>query len=356
MARRRRRKVLLGMLAGLLVLSVGGAVAVYAYGRSLNAGLKRTDAFAGLAPNQRPSPAVAGAMNLLVLGSDTRDPGASGDPGRSDTMMLMHLDADHRHAYVISIPRDTWVHVPEAPNGDGDTMAKINSAYAWGGTPLAVQTVEEFTGVRIDHVVLVDFAGFQKVVDALGGVNLTIDQTIASIFPPHREFKQGRRHLDGAQALDYVRQRYQFDDGDLTREKHQQQLLAALLEKAADAGTLSDLGRLDALLRSLTQTVTVDQGFDLVSVALQLRDLRGADVTYLTSPIAGTDWEGDEAVVLPDTERAAQLYRAVRLDTVSAFLNGGFGLNGGSGPPDPAGADSPAPSPTGAKPGPTPAG
>jgi LCP family protein required for cell wall assembly len=350
MARRRRRQVLLGMLAVLLVLAAGGAVAVYAYGRSLNAGLKRTDAFAGLSPSQRPSPAVAGAMNLLVLGSDTRDPGSAADPGRSDTMMLLHLDADHRHAYVISIPRDTWVHVPQAPNGDGDTMAKINSAYAWGGTPLAVQTVEEFTGVRIDHVVLVDFAGFQKVVDAMGGVDLTIDQTITSIFPPYREFKQGRQHLDGAEALDYVRQRYQFDDGDLTREKHQQQLLAALLDKAANAGTLTDLGRLDGLLRSLTQTVTVDQGFDLVDVALQLRGLRGPDVTYLTSPIAGTDWEGDEAVVLPDTERAAQLYGAVRLDTVGAFLNGG------SGPPDPAGANSPAPSPTGAKPGPTPVG
>src|SRR5262249_15991771 len=149
MPRRRRRQILLGALAALLLLVGAGAVAVYAYGRSLNAGLKRTDAFAGLAPSQRPSPAVAGAMNLLVLGSDTRGPGSTADPGRSDTMMLVHLDADHRHAYVISIPRDTWVHVPQAANGNGDAMAKINSAYAWGGTPLAVRTVEEFTGVRL---------------------------------------------------------------------------------------------------------------------------------------------------------------------------------------------------------------
>jgi LCP family protein required for cell wall assembly len=300
-------------------------------------------------------------MNVLLLGSDTRDPGVTNaaDPARSDTIMLLHLDADHRHAYVISIPRDTWVHVPAAPDGSGDTMAKINAAYAWGGTPLAVRTVEEFTGVRIDHVVLVDFAGFQRVVDAIGGVDLTVDQTITSIFPPYRVFHEGRQHLNGAEALDYVRQRYQYDDGDLTREKHQQQLLAALLDHAASAGTLTDLGRLDGLLRATTQCLTVDKGFDLVNVALQLRDLRSPDVTYLTSPIAADDWQGDEAVVVPDVARAAALYQAVRLDTVGTFLNGspslnggsglngGPGLNGGSGPPAPAGAHRTGPTPIG---------
>jgi LCP family protein required for cell wall assembly len=340
MTRRRRRRVMLGMLAALLLVAAGGAVAVYAYGRSLNASLKRTDAFVGLSESARPAPTVAGAMNVLVLGSDTRDPGVTdpADPARSDTMMLLHVDADHRHAYVISIPRDTWVHVPAAPDGNGDTMAKINAAYAWGGAPLAVRTVEEFTGVRVDHLVLVDFAGFQKVIDAMGGVDLTIDETITSIFPPYRLFSAGRQHLNGNEALDYVRQRYQFDDGDLTREKHQQQLLAALLNRAADAGTLSDLGRLDGLLHAVTGCLTVDKGFDLVDVAVALRGLRGPDVTYLTSPVAGTDWEGDEAVVVPDIEQATALYRAVRLDAVGPFLNGG------SGPPDPAGAASPAPS------------
>jgi LCP family protein required for cell wall assembly len=348
MPRRRRRAILLGAVAALLVLTVGALVGVYAYGRSLNAGLKRTDAFAGISPSHRPARTVEGALNLLVLGTDSRDP--SGDPGRSDTMMLMHLDADHRHAYVISIPRDTWVYVPPAPDGNGDTMAKINSAYAWGGIPLAVQTVEQFTGVRVDHVVQVDFAGFQKVIDAMGGVNLDIDQTITSIFPPYRAFKQGRQHLDGAEALDYVRQRYQFDDGDLTREKHQQELLAALLNEAAAAGTMTDLGRMDTLLRSVTACLTVDEGFDLVDVALQLHNLRGPDVTYLTSPVAGTDWEGDEAVVLPDEDRSAQLYAAVRQDAVGAYLGGG------SGQPDPAGAATTPANPSTARPGPTPVG
>lgn len=329
MAPRRRRKVVLGILAAALVIAVGVPVGLYAYGRSLNGGLRRTDAFSGL--SGRPSVGVAGALNVLVLGSDSRDPGVNpADPARSDTMMMLHVDADHRHAYVISIPRDTWVHVPAAPDGNGDTMAKINAAYAWGGTPLAVQTVEEFTGVRIDHVVLVDFAGFQKVIDAMGGVDLTVDQTITSIFPPYRVFTAGKEHLNGSAALDYVRQRYQFNDGDLTREKHQQQLLAALLDQAANAGTLANPGRLDSLLRAVTASLTVDKGFDLVDVALALRNLRGADVTYLTSPVAGTDWQGDEAVLMPDQEEATRLYEAVRQDTIGAYLHGG------SGQPEPA--------------------
>jgi LCP family protein required for cell wall assembly len=257
---------------------------------------------------------------VLVLGSDSRDPGATAGT-RSDTMMLLHLDADHRHAYLISIPRDTWVYVPASADGrNGNTMAKINAAYAWGGPPLAVKTVEAFTGVRVDHVVLIDFAGFQQVVDALGGVDLTVDETITSIFPPQRTFIRGQRHFTGAEALDYVRQRYQFADGDFTRQQHQQEFLKALLNKATTMGTLSDVGKLDTFLRSAARAVTVDQSFDLVDVAMRLRNLRSSDVTPLTSPSAGTGWEGDQSVVRPDPAKAKALYRAVADDTVAQWL------------------------------------
>jgi LCP family protein required for cell wall assembly len=311
------------VLAGVLVLAVGASIGVWAYGRSLNGDLRRTDAFNGLSLNGRPPVRVAGAMNVLLLGSDSRNPD-NGTDSRSDTMMLMHLDADHQHAYVISIPRDSWVHVPDAPDGShGSAMAKINSAYAWGGVPLAVETVEQFTDVRIDHVVLIDFSGFQQIVDAVGGIDLTVDQTVTSIFPPYRVFKQGKRHFTGAEALDYVRQRYQYADGDFARERHQQQFLAALLDKAASAGTLSDPGRLNTFLRSVTRAMTVDQSFDLLSVAVALHNLRSGDVTFLTSPTAGGGTEGDESVVYPDLLRAASLYRAVQQDTVSHWVHGG---------------------------------
>ena len=121
------------------------------------------------------------------------------------------------------------MHVPESPDGqNGDTKAKINAAYAWGGLPLMVQTVEEYTGVRMDHVALIDFAGFKEVTDALGGVDMNVEQTITSIHTPYRTFKTGRTTSTATEALDYVRQRNQFADGDFARMRHQQQFLKAL--------------------------------------------------------------------------------------------------------------------------------
>jgi LCP family protein required for cell wall assembly len=323
------------LLAGLLVLVTGAAIAGWAYGRSLNSDLKRTDAFNGLSLDGRPPVRVSGAMNVLLLGSDSRDPDNTAD-SRSDTMMLLHLNADHQHAYVISIPRDSWVHVPESPDGQhGAAMAKINSAYAWGGVPLAVRTVEQFTDVRIDHVVLIDFSGFQQIVDAVGGVDMTVDQTVTSIFPPYRVFGQGRRHFTGAEALDYVRQRYQFADGDFARERHQQQLMKAVLDKAASVGMLSDPGKLNTFLHSVTRSMTVDRDFDLVSVAIAVRNLRGNDVTFLTSPTLGGGTENDEDVVYPDDTRAAALYRAVRNDRVAQYLSNQTANSSSDPGPDP---------------------
>src|SRR5439155_8391841 len=149
---------------------------------------------------------------------DSRDPDNKEKPGvwRSDTLILLHVPKSHDHAYLISVPRDLYVTIPKGPgNENGPTKEKINAAFFFGGLPLTVQTVENFTGVRIDHVVLMDFFGFQAVTDALGGVDMTIDpdangKDVKSIHQPFRVFKQGQQHLNGAEALDYVRQRYQF--------------------------------------------------------------------------------------------------------------------------------------------------
>jgi LCP family protein required for cell wall assembly len=317
---RRLRAWLICTLVALGLLAAGGFAAAWAYGRSINAGLQRTDAFSGVPSSSRPVVTATKAMNVLLLGSDSRNPDTTAT-SRSDTLMLLHLDTDHKHAYTISIPRDTWVHVPTSADGqNGGTMAKINAAYAWGGAPLAVRTVEEFTGVHVDHVVVIDFAGVQQVVDALGGVDMTVDQTIKSIHPPYRTYAKGPRHFTGAEALDYVRQRYQFADGDFSRDRHQQQLLQALMDKATSTGTLANPVELDGFLRAASKSVTVDKGFDLMSVAMQLRDLRSSDITFMTNPTTGTAWEGDQSVVRSDTERAKALYQAVADDTVAQWL------------------------------------
>jgi LCP family protein required for cell wall assembly len=286
----------------------------------VNASVKRIDPFTQITGG-RPPDLAPGAVNILLLGSDSRDPAAT-TGSRSDTIILMHLSADHRHAYLISIPRDTYVYIPRSPTdpAEGDTHDKINAAFAWGGATLAVQTVEAFTGVRIDHVVLLDFAGFARVTDALGGVTMTVDQTITSIFPPYRVFTMGSHHFDGAEALDYVRQREQFPDGDITREKHQQQFLKAVMDTAASTGTLTDPQRLDAFVRALSAAITADRGLSIPDFAVEFHSLRSADLTFLTSPYSGFDTIDDQSVVISDPRRTQPLYRAVAHDQLGSYL------------------------------------
>jgi LCP family protein required for cell wall assembly len=296
----------------------------YTYAKNLDKGLKRTDAFAGLT-NGRPAKTVSGAMNILMVGSDSRSPDTPVDQqtnARSDTMILMHVSANHDKAYLVSIPRDTYVFVPQSASASncGTQRDKINAAFSLGGLPLAVKTVECFTGVRIDHVMAIDFSGFQAVTDALGGVDMNVDQTITSIHKPFRKFTQGMNHFNGAEALDYVRQRYQFPDGDITRARHQQQFLRAVMDKASSSGTLGNPGKLNAFLQSVTKAMTVDKDFSLKDMALEFHNLRGNDLTFMTSPFSGFGQVGDQSVVLSDKPKAAALYDAVVHDKVAQYL------------------------------------
>jgi len=167
-------------------------------------------AFDGLDSSARP-PAADG-LTFLLVGTDTRsdvpttgsaaEAAASGD--RSDALMIARLASDGRSAAVVSIPRDSWVDIP------GHGMNKINAAYALGGPRLLIQTVENLTGLHIDHFAVVDFAGFQAVVDSVGGIDVGIS---AATTDRGVDFRQGVNHLDGADALVYVRQRYGLADG-----------------------------------------------------------------------------------------------------------------------------------------------
>jgi LCP family protein required for cell wall assembly len=306
-----RIALVVGVAVGLVGLLCGFGVFLYA--RNLNSQVARTDPFSQITGG-RPPVLVNGALNMLLLGSDSRDPDEKADAGsRTDTIILMHVQADHKHAYLISIPRDTYVPIP------GHGSDKINAAFAYGGLPLVVRTVEGFTNVHIDHLALIDFGGFQEVTDALGGVDMYVDQTITSIHTGHT-FTQGNQHFTGAQALDYVRQRYQFPDGDITREKHQQMFLKAVMDKGASSGTFTNPGKLNAFLQAITKAVTVDKDLSLPSLALQFRGLRSSDLTFLTSPFSGFDTIDGQSVVVADKDKATALYTAVANDQVAAYL------------------------------------
>jgi LCP family protein required for cell wall assembly len=322
--RPRWRRILLVLGGVLLVLglAVGGGWLVYY--NSLNSDINRTDPFASITGG-RPAKVVDGATNLLLLGSDSRDPenGSKAGEWRTDTMIIAHIPASHDKVYLISVPRDLYVHIPQSPTNPrlGNTKAKINAAFAWGGVPLAVQAIEEHTGLRMDHVMLIDFGGFKQVVDAVGGIDMPIEQDIKSIHPPYRQFKKGTSHLDGAAALDYVRQRYQFAEGDFARMRHQQQFMRAVLDKAASTGTMANPLKLNGFLKSTAKAVTVDKDFSVVDMALQFRNVRSSDLVFHVAPNSGPGrTKGGEDVIMPDTVKGPAFFDAIKRDKAAEWF------------------------------------
>ena len=321
---RRRRPVLVALVttAGTLlgvatVLAVVAAVFVGSLARSFDT---RAEALPAPFPTGE-RPATAGtAENILLVGSDSR---AARDPdgdraagGRSDTLMLAHVPADRRHVYLVSILRDSWVDVP------GHGQAKINAAYSWGGIPLTVQTVEQLLDVRIDHVAEIDFAGFEDMTDALGGVTV---QSTEDFTARGHHFTRGPNHLDGAQALAFVRERYSFADADHTRVRNQQAFLRGVLEQALSRGTLTNPGRLQEFVEATSAHLAVDPGLDAAAVARlgwSLRDLRPDDLVTFTMPTAGggTTPDGQSFVRLDDHDRA-EISRALRSDDLQQWLD-----------------------------------
>ncbi|MEU6073413.1 LCP family protein [Micromonospora sp. NPDC047074] len=319
--RPRWKRVVLITFLVLALLGGGGMIAGGLYLRSVESGIERVDAFEGVPEESRPQVVTQDALNILILGSDSRDPeGTTGS--RTDTIILAHLPKDRSSAQLISIPRDTWVPVPRSKDGSqGGRDAKINAAYAWGGVPLMVQAVEKFTSVRIDHVMIVDFAGFKEIIDALDGIEVDVEKNFTSIHPPFRTFNQGKQRMDGEAALDYSRQRKQFADGDFARIRHQQQVIRAIMDRAVTGGIVTNPARLNSFVKASSNAVSVDEKMSLLDMATDLRNLRSGNLTFLTSPTKGTGRVGSESVVFANPEKTEPFYDAVRRDKVADILS-----------------------------------
>ncbi|MGW2566702.1 LCP family protein [Streptomyces sp. NPDC001537] len=320
-------------MAGVLVLGAGAAVWAYWH---LDHNIKSVDinqalgddrpAKAVITPSPSASPLPTGSLNILVLGSDSRSGkenkalgGGDSSGARSDTAMVVHIDAGRKQATFASIPRDTLVTRPSCPlKSGGSTVVAystmFNSAYSVGGAVCAVKTVESITNVRMDHYIEIDFSGFAKLVNALGGVTVTIDQDIDDD-DSHLHLKAGTHTLNGKQALALARTRHGIGDGsDLGRIGLQQKLVKALLEQVSSTNLFTDPAKLYTVAEAVTSSLTTDTGLDslseLVGLGESLRGLSADRVKTVMMPVVTAP--SDPNRVVAKEPAASRLWESLR--------------------------------------------
>ncbi|MEV1286890.1 LCP family protein [Micromonospora sp. NPDC049679] len=280
-------RVLVALGAALIMISgtaiVGSKVLIDRY----TGGVAQDNLLAGAAKAATPGKPLTGPVNMLLLGVDER----ARNPGdvRSDTIMILHVPASHDQAYLVSVPRDTWVDAPPFPrSGFTGGAAKLTDVFhagaqggggRAGGAQLVALTIKQITGIEFNGAAIIDFNGFKNVVDALGGVDLCVDYRVKSQhmrmvngkpmwLADARQYgggeeiwhEKGCRHMPGWSALDYSRQRYGLPNGDYDRQRHQQQLVKAIGKEAMSAGVISNPAKLDRVITAAGNAFILDTG------------------------------------------------------------------------------------------------
>ncbi|WP_416972618.1 LCP family protein [Streptomyces sp. 4F14] len=310
------------------VVVVGGVVGGVLYAR-LDGNITPDEAAArelARYERERPGALVKGAQNLLLIGSDSRAGDGNGAYGRdsgtqrADSMILLHLSAGRKSATAVSLPRDLMVETPECRAADGSrtppSLAMLNHAFQVGGSACAIRTVEELTGIRVDHHVVVDFQGFKEMVDAVDGVEVCLAEPVDDRAAKLR-LPAGRVRLNGEQALGFVRARKSLGDGsDTDRMDRQQRFLAALVDKVWSNGVLLNPVKLYPVLDAATSSVTADPELAGLRGMYELvRGLRGIPtdrVQFLTVPRESYVYNTNrDQLVQPD---AGKLFARLRAD------------------------------------------
>ncbi|HYN74610.1 MAG TPA: LCP family protein [Candidatus Limnocylindria bacterium] len=279
------------------------------------------------------------AQTILLVGSDNREgltkkqirqlhvgaaSATNGAGRRSDTMILMHLSKERDQVTMVSLPRDSLVKIPAWTDSQGTQHRaeknKLNAAFAFGGPALAIDTIEANTGVRIDHYVEVDFAGFAGMVDALGGVEVCMKKPVKDS-KSGLDLPKGTSTLDGAQGLAFVRARYFDPRADIGRIERQQKFLGAMFRKATASEVLLNPVALSSFLDAALKSVKTDKGItrdDILALAARLRQVAAGNVAFLTPPIADYDYRDGVhgSSVRWDAAAAAELFRKIEADEV----------------------------------------
>ncbi|QMU67848.1 LCP family protein [Streptacidiphilus sp. P02-A3a] len=329
-----RRGVLLRRLAlGCGLLAVLGCVGGWGYVSYLDGNIRHGALSFGNQGSVRPDAAGDTPLNILLIGSDTRDTAADlrlggsrssvGGPAHADVEMLLHVSADRSNASLISIPRDTMVDIPacaDPATGKAYPEApheQITDSLSHGGPGCTVYTWHQLTGIHIDHFMMVDFGGVVSMADAIGGVPVCVTANVTDPYS-HLRLTRGDHVVRGEQALEWLRSRHGFGDGsDLYRTQVQHMYLTSMLRRLRSAGTLTDPGRILSLADAATRALTVDDGLDsvgaLAALADQLKGITPDRLTTVTMPYAA-DPSNPKAWVIPMPGDAERLFAMVRGD------------------------------------------
>lgn len=301
-------------------------------------------------PTPPPGADITGPLDLLLIGVDTRV-SIPDWPPHADAIMLLHIDEDLRGGYLYSLPRDLRVDVPAfARNGFPGGNHKITEAMTYGakapgkptadvaqGYDLLTQTISAYAGIDADAGAVLTFGGLSRLTDALGGVTLTIDQRVVSqhrrpdgsaraplpggggYVGPQATYLPGTRRLVGWQAIDYARQRYTAG-GDYTRQRHQRQLVEALLTRAADDGLATDRVKFDSVIAALGDTLVFSGKRTAIEYAYALRHLTPSSLTLVGLPGRSVYFDG--AYIGEELDATGRGFlRAVAVGEPGAYLS-----------------------------------
>ncbi|AJT64385.1 LCP family protein [Streptomyces chattanoogensis] len=341
---RRRRALTITLCALVSAVLLGGAGLGYVYFK-LNGNLKGVDINAALG-HDRPQNVDNGSMDILVMGSDSRA-GKNGEYGRdeggarSDTAMIVHVYKGHKKASVVSIPRDTMVKRPDCTKDGrslpGSQRAMFNTAYEVGGPACAVKTVESISGIRMDHFIEVDFTGFKRLIDALGGVDITTTKPIDDN-NSHLHLPAGKHTLNGENALGLVRTRHGVpggDGSDLGRIQLQQTFVKALMNQVRNVGVLTNPAKLYDIADTATKAITTDTDLnsvgELTGLAKSLGAIGSENIDMVTLPVTYDPANPDR--VVPLARQGKQVWDALRQDRAipKGAIKGSAGDQGGTG-------------------------
>ncbi|WP_455432218.1 LCP family protein [Streptomyces violascens] len=309
-----------------LVLGAGGVG--HAVVTSLDSGIGRVDPFRDM----KNRPQGSRGTNILLVGTDGRDKITAEEKQKyrlgglpchcTDTIMMVHVSAERDRVSVVSLPRDSYAEVPEHTDEAGrhhdKHPVKLNAAYAEGGPPLTVRTVEHATGLKIDHYLELDFTSFMRTVDVVGGVQICTARPMKDAYTG-LDLTAGTHQLNGGEALQYVRSRHTDGSSDLGRMQRQQRFLAALVAKATSNGVLLNPVKFREFASSMLSSVRADEGFgveEMLNFTSAMKGFSPSSSDFTTVPLEqlGIQIKGVGSTVKWDAAKAKKLFQLLRDD------------------------------------------